>query len=294
MTDVAPPSSGKGHRDENFPVASLLIKPTLRPAILAFYRFSRAADDVADHPSCSESKKLMLLDRLEAGLSGDPAGAPEGLALGKELRNRRLSSDHALDLLKAFRLDVTKSHYADWNDLMEYCRYSAAPVGRFVLDLHGERQSLWPMNDALCSALQVINHLQDCAEDYRRLRRVYLPRDLLAQNSVPVEALGEARASAGLRSSISTAACLTKALLEKARPFSTCIDDFRLSLEVGVIQSLADDLSARLTRHDPLSERVHHGGIETAIFALRGLLRGGFDRTIRAMRLKTLDCDGAT
>ena len=77
-------------------------------------------------------------------------------------------------------MDVTKRRYRDWDDLMNYCRYSAMPVGRFVLDVHGEPRSTWPANDALCAALQIINHLQDCGEDYRNLDRVYLPLDLLA------------------------------------------------------------------------------------------------------------------
>ena len=83
-----------------------------------------------------------------------------------------------LDLLEAFRRDVTKLRYADWDELMDYCRYSATPVGRFVLDVHGESAPTWPANDALCAALQVINHLQDCAKDYREIDRVYLPLDV--------------------------------------------------------------------------------------------------------------------
>ena len=91
-----------------------------------------------------------------------------------------LDPQHARDLLTAFRMDVIKRRYRDWDDLMNYCRYSAMPVGRFVLDVHGEPRSTWPANDALCAALQIINHLQDCGKDYRDLDRVYLPLDLLA------------------------------------------------------------------------------------------------------------------
>ncbi len=272
MTDAASLSSGKDHRGENFPVASRLVRPELRPAILAFYRFARAADDVADHATAEPARKLALLDSLEAALHGDRSGAPEGLALDAALRERGLSDQHALDLLKAFRLDVTKRRYASWSDLMDYCRFSAAPVGRFVLDLHGEPRSLWPANDALCAALQVINHLQDCAKDYRELDRVYIPQDLLSDHGISVEALGGKQASAGLRAAIADTAGLTQGLLAQAKPFAANIADRRLSLEVGVIQSLADSLVLRLERYDPLSERVHHHAIETAGLALRGLL----------------------
>ena len=110
-----------------------------------------------------------------------------------------LSARHPLDLLVAFRQDVTKRRYGDWDELMEYCSYSAMPVGRFVLDVHGESEDTWAPSDALCSALQVINHLQDCAKDYRDLDRVYLPLDALAAHGTRVEALAAPAASPQLR-----------------------------------------------------------------------------------------------
>src|SRR5215472_1731947 len=183
--------SGKGHRDENFPVASWLIAARHRPAILAFYRFVRAADDVADHASLAPEQKLALMDGLERSLLGRDDGEPAGVALRAELAARRLPPRHPLDLLTAFRLDVTKRRYADWNDLIDYCAFSAMPVGRFVLDVHGESRSIWPANDALCAALQVINHLQDCAKDYRNLDRVYIPLDAFAAVDLAPEVLGK-------------------------------------------------------------------------------------------------------
>jgi hypothetical protein len=169
--------SGKGHRDENFPVASWLIHPRHRPAILAFYRFVRAADDIADHPTALAPEKLRLLELFRASLAGESDAAPEGVALRTVLNARNLTAQHALDLLEAFRRDVTVLRYQDWDGLIDYCRYSAMPVGRFVLDVHGESQATWPANDALCAALQIVNHLQDCAKDYRSLdRRLHSPR----------------------------------------------------------------------------------------------------------------------
>jgi hypothetical protein len=78
-------------------------------------------------------------------------------------------------------MDVTKLRYRDWDDLIGYCAYSAMPVGRFVLDVHGESRATWPANDALCAALQIINHLQDCSSDYRNLNRVYIPLDAFTE-----------------------------------------------------------------------------------------------------------------
>jgi squalene synthase HpnC len=272
VSDAGAFASGKGHRDENFPVASWLVRRPLRAPILAFYRFVRAADDVADHPTASPEQKLAQLARMEAALRGEGNDGAEGAALRAALQEHAVSDQHALDLLTAFRRDVTQQRYADWADLMDYCRYSAAPVGRFVLDLHGEAKALWPANDALCSALQVINHLQDCAKDYRELDRVYVPLDALAAHGATVEALGESRASPALLQTIAGLARRTDGLLEQSRPFPHAIADRRLALEVGVIQALAEDLTQRLTSRDPLSQRVHHRALEAAGHSLRGAL----------------------
>lgn len=270
MTGAAQFASGKGHRDENFPVASWLIRPALRPPVLAFYRFARAADDVADHATAAAEEKLARLARMEAGLRGEKEASVEGETLCAVLREHRVSDQHALDLLEAFRRDVSKQRYADWAELMDYCRYSAAPVGRFVLDLHGEPRTTWPANDALCTALQVINHLQDCAKDYRNLDRVYIPLEALAEHGIGVEALAETRASAALRAAIAGLAQRTGDLLARSQVFAGQIADRRLALEVGVIQALAESLVARLANRDPLSQRVHHHPLEMLGLAVRG------------------------
>jgi hydroxysqualene synthase len=250
--------SGKGHRDENFPVASLLIRRRHRPVILAFYRFARAADDVADHPTASSAEKLNLLQEMDRTLTGELDSAPEALALRHVLDERSLGPQHALTLLEAFRRDVTKLRYKSWDELMDYCRYSAMPVGRFVLDVHGESRDTWPANDSLCAALQVINHLQDCGKDYRALGRVYLPEDALAAAGVAAKDLREDRASQALRRVISDVARRTQKLLGASSPFATQIRDARLAFEVTFIQVLAEDLATKLKQRDPLHDRVHH------------------------------------
>jgi hydroxysqualene synthase len=268
--DAAAFSSGKGHRDENFPVASLLIRKTYRPVILAFYRFARAADDVADHPSAARNEKLQILEHMWRSLLGEAVDSSEAIALRRYLLERNLTFQHALDLLEAFRRDVTKRRYRNWSELMDYCRYSAAPVGRFVLEVHGESCATWPASDTLCTALQVINHLQDCGNDYKALDRVYLPLDLLDESGVRVTDLGAPSASCALRDAISKLAKLTQVLLAQSRIFSGQIRDRRLALEVGAIQRLAEDLAQRLRVRDPLSERVHHRLPETLFLALAG------------------------
>jgi hydroxysqualene synthase len=283
MGTAAEARSGKGHRDENFPVASRLIQPRHRAPILAFYEFVRTADDIADHAKLAPAEKLALLDRLEATLLGRSDDDPVGVALRSQLTARQLSPRHAQDLLTAFRMDVTKLRYRDWDDLIDYCSYSAIPVGRFVLDVHGESRALWPANDALCAALQVINHLQDCGKDYRDLDRVYIPLDALTAASATVEMLGADRAPPALLVCIHALAHRTDSLLHDSWPFSVGIDDTRLALEVAVIQTLAERLTGLLSRRDPLSQRVHLGKAGVAGFGLLGLIWGASRRVGRML-----------
>jgi hydroxysqualene synthase len=283
MITPAEARSGKGHRDENFPVASRLIHPRHRASILAFYEFVRTADDIADHATLTPPEKLALMDQLEATLLGRNDDDPVAVALRSQLAARQLTPRHAQDLLTAFRMDVTKLRYRDWDDLIGYCTYSAMPVGRFVLDVHGESRALWPANDALCAALQIINHLQDCGKDYRDLDRVYIPLDVLATTGARVEELGADPSSAALLDAIHRLARRTgDDLLRNSRPFSAGIEDARLALEVAVIQTFAERLAAVLARRDPLSQRVHLGKAGVAGFGLVGLIWGA---TRRAGRL---------
>lgn len=267
MSSIAELQSGKGAKDENFPVASILIAPKYRPPVMAFYHFVRAADDVADHATATPDEKLALLEQMRASLVGESDAVPQGVKLREIQKERGLSPVHALDLLEAFRRDCTKLRYRDWDDLIDYCRYSAMPVGRFVLDVHGEGPELWPANDALCAALQVINHLQDCAKDYRELNRVYIPEPLLA--GIGVEALGQTRANPVLTAVIAGLARRNAGLLETSRPFARGIKDGRLALEVDLIQTLADDLNTMLMNRDPLSQPVHHSKMDVAALFLK-------------------------
>ena len=271
MTSASELRSGKTHRDENFPVASWIIHPRHRALILAFYNFVRTADDIADHAALGEHDKLRLLDLLEAELMGRGDSQPEAVNLRRALAERSMPPRHALDVLIAFRMDVTKLRYENWDEVIHYCRYSAMPVGRFMLDVHGESTSTWTASDALCAGLQINNHLQDCGKDYRNLNRVYLPRDALAAAGASVEALGETRASPPLLQCLHSLAARTQALLNESKSLSTEVRDFRLGLEISVIQAFADKIVRMLKVRDPLSQRVHLGPLELLAFSLGGV-----------------------
>jgi len=272
MTSASQLRSGKTHRDENFPVASWIIHPRHRALILAFYNFVRTADDIADHATLGAEEKLRLLDLLEAELLGRGDTQPEAVKLRHALAERLMPPRHALDVLIAFRMDVTKLRYQNWDEVIHYCRYSAMPVGRFMLDVHGESTSTWAASDALCAGLQINNHLQDCAKDFRDLNRVYLPRDALAAAGASVEELGASKSSPQLLQCLHALAVRTETLLNESKPLAAEVRDFRLGLEISVIQAFADKIVSMLKVRDPLNERVHLNPIELAAYSIGGIL----------------------
>ena len=271
MTAASELRSGKTHRDENFPVASWIIHPRHRAPILAFYNFVRTADDIADHATLAAPDKLAYLDLLEAELLGKGDSQKEAVSLRRALAERGMPPRHALDMLVAFRMDVTKLRYETWDELIHYCRYSAMPVGRFVLDVHGESTSTWAASDALCAGLQVNNHLQDCAKDFRNLNRVYLPRDALHAAGASVEMLGSEKSQAPLLDCLHSLAARNEMLLKESKSFSGEVKDFRLGLEISVIQAFAETIVRLLKLRDPLSQRVHLNPFELAVRSIGGL-----------------------
>jgi hydroxysqualene synthase len=282
MSPGPPGAPPKTHRDENFPVASRLIARQHRPIVRAFYYFVRGADDIADSPLLDPQEKLDGLDRFEAALLGKEDGIVAARPLRAALAERRLSPRHAQDLLQAFRMDAVKQRYANFDELMHYCAYSAAPVGRFVLDVHGESESTWPANDALCSALQIINHIQDCGDDYRNLDRVYVPLDGMAKEGVDVTALAAPRASPGLLACLHNLAARTELLVRQGSALPRQVRDLRLSLETAVIARLAQRLVTMLIHRDPLSDKVHVTKPGFLAFTLVGISAGLVDRGRRA------------
>lgn len=286
MTRSAEWLSGKGRKDENFPVASVLVAKRHRPAIVAFYRFARAADDAADHPDLAPAEKRAILDRLEATLLGRDDAA-EALPLREALAELGMAPTHALDLLVAFRQDVDKSRYATMDELIDYCAHSAAPVGRFVLDVHGESRATWPAADALSTSLQIINHVQDCAKDLAAIDRVYIPQDILARHGATTDDLTAGRATPALRQALAEVTARARTLLGESAKLAPSVRDWRLRMEIAVIRGLAARILTRLERHDPLGERVHLTRTEMATGALRAAVRQGF-RPSAAGRAKPL------
>jgi squalene synthase HpnC len=276
MTAIETPS-GKTSRDENFPVASRFLSAEARPLVMAYYAFARAADDIADDPDLAPEEKIARLRLFEAALLGHEE-APElekAVLLGRLLRGKGIDLARASDLLIAFRQDANNKRYVDWEELRGYCRRSAEPVGRFLLDLHGEHPSLYPASDALSSALQVLNHLQDLGEDWRRLGRLYLPADWMAQKGAAPEDLKAFALTPALRKVVDSCLERTASLLALADPLPAALASGRLSAQAAVTVSLAKRLQRRLEKGDPLAQRIKLSRADVAKAGAVGLLRGG-------------------
>lgn len=286
--DIATPS-GKTKSTENFPVGSMLIRPDLRAHVHAYYRWARMADDIADNPALSPQDKIRRLDLMEEVLLHPTRDdVPVAAAMRESLKVTKLPTVNCTDLLIAFRLDATKQRYENWAELMHYCRYSASPVGRYLLTLHGEAPDSLPPSDALCNALQVINHLQDCAVDYLEMNRVYVPLDHLREEGIDVPALTESKSSIAMRHVLDRLLDETDALMVDARRLPRRVRDLRMRAESAIIVNLADKLIAALRRRDPLAVRVKLKKPMIALAAIQGIsaavLFGGPRRSLLEAR----------
>lgn len=266
----------KNKNTENFPVGSFLIREALRKHVHAFYNFARASDDIADHPLMEPAEKLKQLNRFEAVLLGQGDDVREAAAMRASLAETAISPQHCVDLLRAFKQDAVKRRYVNWQELMEYCRYSASPVGRYVLALHGVGENAWLANDTLCSALQVINHLQDCADDYRELDRVYLPLEDMAACGATLADLSKPAISPALRKALDMQLERMAPMLKTARDLPRNVPDIRLKMETSIICVLAENLVQLLRRRDPLSQNAKLSKPAMFLSAFYGLVRAPF------------------
>ena len=244
--------SGKGKQDENFPVGSFLIRPDLRSHVHALYDFARQADDIADNPELTASVKLQRLNLMAAILQGSGEGGSLSAAnLRTDLKECKVTAQHSLDLLTAFKQDAIKQRYASWDELYNYCRYSAMPVGRHVLDLHDEDRATWESSDALTASLQIINHLQDCGKDLKAMDRCYLPEDILTRHGSSVADVKGFMLSPGLRATIDEILDHVDRLNRVAEDLPRLVKDKRLKIETAMILALAKRLTKRLRYGDP-------------------------------------------
>jgi squalene synthase HpnC len=280
-TTAADISSGKDVAYENFPVGSWLLPARLRPPIAIFYAFARATDDVADSPMLSATEKIDRLNGYERALLGgeqDDETYAKAHAMRRSLAETKTSARHCVDLLAAFKQDATKLRYKNWAELIGYCQLSAAPVGRYLIDLHGGAEDNYVSSDALCIALQILNHLQDVRADYLDLDRVYLPTGWFAEEGSNVTELRAHQSSPAMRRILDRALDGVDELLETAGAVGTAIVNTRLAMEAEVIYAIARTLAAKLRRHDPLGPRVVLSRGQYVRCGVAGVARAVFHR----------------
>ncbi|MGG5817632.1 squalene/phytoene synthase family protein [Falsiroseomonas sp. HW251] len=262
---VGPPT--RDHDSENFPTASLLLPKAARAKVMQFYRFVRTADDIADSAGLTAEEKLRRLDALEA--TADLALAD----VGKE---------EAVLMLSAFRQDAVQRRYADWAALEDYCSRSADPVGRMLLRVHGESAEGHHASDALCTALQILNHLQDLVPDRDALDRIYLPEPWMALAGG--EGAFFAPANPKRREILDAALDRVEALLETTAPLPRLLRS-RLRHQAAVTLRLAWTLLGRLRAADPVSGRVALGKADFAQAFAALVLRAPSDAAVVRARV---------
>ena len=266
----------KTSKDENFPVADFLTTPIYRPHIETFYRCVRTADDIADHPVLTPQEKLDKLELFEAILNGstkDKTVFAEAYQHLESVCETNVSIEHALNLLQAFKLDVNKSRYRNWSELVNYCRYSAAPVGHYLLELHGEPPDLRRYTDRLCISLQIINHLQDCKKDLIDLDRVYIPLDWITKEGADIESLCGKFLTPEMRRVIFRLLERNRELVEGAYSGLFFIKNYRLRLNSLTILFIAKYLNHTLRKKDPIANDVKLTSIQKSFAVIAGLFR---------------------
>lgn len=271
--------SGKGAKDENFPVGSFLLPKHLRPHVAKYYAFARAIDDIADNPDLSAEDKIARLSAFDAALTGAPGYGGEyekAHALRESMKETGVATKHGSDLIAAFVQDARKNRYASWDELLGYCRLSANPVGRYLLDLHGEDKSGYRYSDALCTVLQIVNHLQDCGDDKRDLDRIYIIGDWLREEGETFAAVERDHVSPGFRKVIDRMLDGCEALMVDARKLPAALTSKHLAMESAVIVRLADRLIKLLRRGDPLAARVALKKTDFAAASVSGAVAGFF------------------
>jgi len=268
---------------ENFPVASRLLPAPMRPHVAAVYAFARGADDLADEGERGEAERLRLLDAWVAKLHaavGDPDAAPgdsddERLvfaAVAHSIKARRLPVSLFEDLVSAFSQDVTKHRYADWSEVLDYCRRSANPVGRLVLRIAGyDDPGLDRSSDALCTALQLTNFWQDLAGDWRR-GRVYLPREELDAAGAGEHDLDRGAITPAWRAALERAALRTRDLFDQGRAVCDGVSG-RLGWELRLTWLGGARILERLERHgfDAFAHRPTLGWEDGPVLLWRAL-----------------------
>jgi squalene synthase HpnC len=264
---------------ENFPVASLLLPKEKRPFIAAVYAFARMADDMADEGSLTPAERVARLDSWQGSLDRCYEGNPEGpvfLAIAETARQTGLQKELLSDLLVAFRLDVVKIRFADFEEILEYCRYSANPIGRIVLTIFDDATpEKLLLSDNICTGLQLANFWQDVSVDWKK-GRVYLPLDDLRHFGYTETDLAAGRMTPELRGLMEFQVRRARGYLEAGRPLVRLArKELRFELNITVRGGLEILAAVEKQGFDVISRRPVLSAMTKLRLLGRALLEGG-------------------
>ena len=274
--DVSHLMSGKSHSDENFPVASFLMTKKIRSIVRVFYFFARMADDIADHQKLSSNQKKKILLFFDNAISKSKKTNNKVLdkmiAKFKELPSGK---KYSRNLLKAFMMDASNKKYKNWNDLLYYCKFSANPVGRFVIDAVNERKNIekiYEASDSLCTALQIINHIQDCKKDFKELNRVYIPESFFKKYSLDKKILRKSKSIENFERLKIEIVDNVLVSLRKTKLGLREIQSWRLRKETLIILNIAKRLCNLLKINDPLEKQIKLSRIDFIFCFFKGIM----------------------
>lgn len=279
----------KKAKDENFPVAFFLLPKDFRRQVMDYYNFARQADDIADNPKLSQAEKLKQLHEMEAILFGRPYRGKKfqsAFRLREMFLKNNFSFSLASDLLIAFRRDAKNFKYETWAQLIDYCRYSAAPVGIFMLALYNENPSTYLPASTLCTALQLVNHIQDCGYDAKMLKRVYIPENLRHKYKLSSSDLMKKSVCPALRKAADEILEKTEELLKEAEILPRIVKSTVLRIEIYVIIYLTKIMIYKLKKRDFLAERIELSRTDRIVSLIKGIAMG------LAARRRTLSTKG--
>jgi len=274
--DINKIMSGKSYSDENFPVASFLMKKKIRRIVRIFYFFARMADDVADHKTLPKHQKIKILKSFDNAILKNKQIHNKVLQdMILEFKDLPSGKKYSRNLLKAFLMDASNKKYIEWSDLLYYCKYSANPVGRFVIDTVKEKnnvEKIYEASDNLCTALQIINHMQDCKKDFEELNRVYIPESLFKKYSINKSILKKNRSIGNfekLKVEIIENVLIS---LKTTKIGLSFIQSWRLRKETLIILNIAKRLCNLLKKKDPLKEKIKLSRIELIFCFFKGII----------------------
>ena len=274
--DVSHLMSGKSYSDENFPVASFLMTKKIRSIVRVFYFFARMADDIADHQKLSSNQKKNILLFFDNAIS--KSKKTNNKVLDKMIaRFKELPSGkkYSRNLLKAFMMDASNKKYKNWNDLLYYCKFSANPVGRFVIDAVNERKNIekiYEASDSLCTALQIINHIQDCKKDFKELNRVYIPESFFKKYSLDKKILRKSKSEENFERLKIEIVDNVMVSLRKTKLGLREIRSWRLRKETLIILNIAKRLCNLLKINDPLEKQIKLSRIDFIFCFFKGIM----------------------